>query len=125
MVDQTRYAEVADLTAEQIDALPYGAIRIDGEGTILGYNQYEARLSKLDASRVVGKNFFRDVAPCTAVHAFEGRMRAFVASEDATSESFDYMFPFPHGAVEVSITFIKLADPNAIVIAVERLQPED
>jgi len=115
-------ARLADLPMAEIDVLPFGAIRIDEDGTIRTYNQYEARLSRLDAARVVGKNFFRDIAPCTAVQAFEGRMREFIASPDDVSTSFDYFFSFAHDAADVTITFVKLPS-NEIMIAVERIEP--
>ena len=117
-----RLSRLADLPMSEVDVLPFGAIRIDSEGTIRTYNQYEARLSRLDATRVVGKNFFRDIAPCTAVKAFEGRMREFIASADHVSTTFDYFFSFAHDAVDVAITFVKLEN-DEIMIAVERIEP--
>jgi len=117
-----RMFRLADLGADEVDALPFGAVRIDPDGKILSYNQYEARLSHLDAARVVGKNFFRDIAPCTAVKAFEGRMREFITSKDPVSVTFDYFFSFKHDAVDVAITFVKLPD-DQILIAVERVEP--
>jgi photoactive yellow protein len=122
MIDDRRMARLADLPMAEIDVLPFGAIRIDENGTIRTYNQYEARLSRLDAARVIGKNFFRDIAPCTAVQAFEGRMRDFIASADVISTSFDYFFSFAHDAVDVTITFVKLPNKE-IMIAVERIEP--
>ncbi len=113
---------LADLGASELDDLPFGAIRIDHGGTILSYNQYEARLAHLDAARVVGKNFFRDIAPCTAVKAFEGRMREFIDSTERVSVTFDYFFSFKQDAVDVAITFIKLPD-DQILIAVEQVEP--
>lgn len=113
-------ARLADLPMAEVDALPFGAIRIDATGKIQTYNQYEARLSRLDANRVIGKNFFRDIAPCTAVQAFEGRMREFIASPNEVSASFDYFFSFAHDAADVTITFVKLPG-NDIMIAVERI----
>ncbi len=103
--------------------MPFGAIVIDLGGAIIAYNQYEARLARQDREAVIGKNFFRDVAPCTAVQAFEGRLRAFVRSRDRVSERFNYFFPFAHGAIEVMITFLKLRGKDQILIAVERRDP--
>jgi photoactive yellow protein len=117
-----RLFRLAELSPEEVDVLPFGAIRIDREGTIRTYNQYEARLSRLDAGRVVGKNFFRDIAPCTAVKAFEGRMHEFIASNDEVSTTFDYFFSFAHDGTNVTITFVKLPY-DEIMIAVERLEP--
>ena len=115
-----RLWRLVDVPFEQLDTMPFGAIVVDFAGGIIAYNQYEARLARKDRDAVIGKNFFRDVAPCTAVQAFEGRMQTFVRSKDRVSERFDYFFPFVHGPVEVTITFIKLRGKNQILIAVER-----
>ena len=109
-----------DLPVERLDELPFGAIVVDADGIIHEYNEYESKLSHLARSRVIGKNFFRDVAPCTAVQAFEGRLREFLRTRDRVSESFDYFFPFVHGAATVEITFLRLPKGERILIAVER-----
>ena len=111
-----------DLPMERLDDLPFGAIVIDPEGTILAYNEYEVRLARLEREAVIGKNFFRDVAPCTGVQAFEGRLRTFLRTSDTVSESFEYFFPFRHEAVTVEITFLRLPKKGQILIAVERLR---
>jgi photoactive yellow protein len=116
-----RLWRLVDVPFEELDAMPFGAIVVDLAGGILAYNQYEARLARKDREAVIGKNFFRDVAPCTAVQAFEGRMRSFVKSKDRVSERFNYFFPFAHGPVEVIITFLKLRGKDQILIAVERI----
>jgi photoactive yellow protein len=113
------------LPLERLDELPFGAVVVDEAGTILEYNEYETRLSHLERARVVGRNFFRDVAPCTAVQAFEGRMRAFLKSKDRVSASFRYRFPFTHGTVDVEITFLRLPLKGKFLIAIERVDPAD
>ncbi len=112
-----------EMPLEQLDELPFGAIVIDESGTIHQYNEYETKLSRMDREKVIGKNFFRDVAPCTAVQAFEGRMRDFLRTKDRVSESFEYFFPFLHGAATVEITFLRLPKGGQILIAVERKEP--
>ncbi|GAC1396940.1 MAG: hypothetical protein NVS2B8_18070 [Vulcanimicrobiaceae bacterium] len=113
-----------DLPIDRLDELPFGAIVVDPDGTIREYNEYETRLSHFAKEAVVGKNFFRDVAPCTAVHAFEGRMREFLRTSDQVSEKFDYFFPFHHGGVTVEITFLRLRHQGQVLIAVERADAE-
>lgn len=120
-VEADRLWRLVDVPFEELDGMPFGAIVVDLAGGILAYNQYEARLARKDRDAVIGKNFFRDVAPCTAVQAFEGRMRTFVKSKDRVSERFNYFFPFAHGPVEVIITFLKLRGKDQILIAVERI----
>ncbi len=126
--DGDRLWRMIDIAADRLDDLPFGAIVVDHSGTIVAYNQYEARLARKERDAVIGRNFFRDVAPCTAVQAFEGRMRTFIGTNATVSESFDYFFPFAHGSVDVTITFLKLPGKKQILIAVERtekLSPAD
>ncbi len=121
MTANERMWRLIELSPEALDALPIGAVVVDYSGTIVSYNDYESRLSHQAAANVIGKNFFRDVAPCTAVQAFEGRMQAFIKTTAVVSESFDYFFPFVHGAVDVTITFVRLTGKKEILIAVERV----
>lgn len=72
-------ARLAALTPGELDALPFGAIRLDEEGRIASFNSYEERLSGRDPASVVGR-YFSEVAPCTQVRDFmapieEGRAR--------------------------------------------------
>jgi photoactive yellow protein len=110
-----------EMPLDRLDELPFGAIVIDPDGTIREYNEYETRLARRSREAVIGKNFFRDVAPCTAVQEFEGRMRRFLLTSETVSETFDYFFPFPHGATTVEITFLRLRQQGQILIAVERV----
>lgn len=118
--DPEKVWRMAEISFDQLDDMPFGAIVVEYDGTIVAYNQYEARLARKDRDLVIGKNFFRDVAPCTAVQAFEGRMRIFLTTKEIVSEGFDYFFPFAHGSVDVTITFLKLAATKQLLIAVER-----
>lgn len=113
--------EAANASDESLSLLPFGAIVIGVDGTILSYNDYEERLSHLERKRVLGKNFFREVAPCTGVREFEGRMRAFLLTKESGSETFEYHFPFAHGDVDVAVTFVRMPDAETVLIAVERV----
>ena len=115
---------LADAGYDRLDMLPFGAVVIDVGGRILAYNQYEARLARNDRDAVIGKNFFLDIAPCTAVRDFWGRLETFVATTARASERFLYFFPFAHGPVDVAITFLKLRDNDRILIAIERSDGE-
>jgi photoactive yellow protein len=112
------YAEllkVPSLTKEEINTLPYGAIELDSAGSILSYNQTEGRLAGLDPARVIGKNFFKQVAPCTDVKAFQGRFADFIRSNTGP-QAFNFIFQFPGRPVEVNITFISTDRETAVVL---------
>jgi photoactive yellow protein len=118
---------IEDLThipPEYFDDLPYGVIQLKGEGTVVGYNKTEASLSKLDPARVVGKNFFRDIAPCTAVKEFAGelaRMRSLGAN--ARSE-LRFLFKFRHGAALVHLAMVYDAARDTTILLVKPLARE-
>lgn len=90
----------------QLDDLPFGVIALDERGVILRYNLAEARLARLDRSRVLGRNFFRDVAPCTATPEFKGRFDAFVTGRERRT-TFSYVFDFKFGAQEVEVELFR------------------
>lgn len=112
--------EILDLPEGEIDALPFGLISVDADGTIRQYNAYESRLSRLAKDRVIGRNFFRDVAPCTAVKEFQGRFERFAAETGDGAESFDFVFPFAFGRQFVNVTFVRGAKSRQIKILVNR-----
>lgn len=101
--------DIAKATAvEDIDSLPFGVIVVDRTGTILKYNVYESEMAGFARERVVGRNFFHDVAPCTAIKDFEGRFETFLTSQDTSVEPFEFIFPFVRGAQRVTILFARL-----------------
>jgi len=112
--------EILDLHAGDVDALPFGLISVDPTGTIEQYNAYESKLSRLSKDRVLGRNFFTDVAPCTAVKEFQGRFERFAAETGQGAESFDFVFRFPFGRQHVNITFLRGAKDRQIKILVNR-----
>ena len=97
-----RLQRLLDQPAQALDELPIGVIQVDREGTILTYNQAEARLAGLDAASVIGKNFFTEVAPCTNVQEFAGRFRSELGA-DAPPVVFPYDFEFPDRRVHVMV----------------------
>lgn len=106
---------VAALDAEELDRLPYGVIELDQDGIVRAYNAAEQALAGREAHEVVGKSFFRQVAPCTAVRSFEGRWREFLSSSDET-EHFHFTFPFPKRSVDVAITFVKAGAATFVLV---------
>lgn len=54
------------MSEEEKDRLPYGLIRVDDEGIIVGFNDYEAEASGFARDDVIGRPF-SEVAPCVKV----------------------------------------------------------
>jgi photoactive yellow protein len=116
-------AQVVTMSDAELDALPFGVICLDPNGKVLRYNLAEARLARLDRAQVVGKNFFRRVAPCTATPDFEGRVRAFFAGNQPL-DRFGYLFDFKFGAQKVDIELVRVPANDRVYLLVNRLQFE-
>ncbi|MEM9693680.1 MAG: PAS domain-containing protein [Myxococcota bacterium] len=95
------------LDPKKLDDLPYGLIVLDAQGRVVRYNDTESRLAGLPPERVIGRDFFREVAPCTRVREFEGRFRELVADPHGVKvQTFDFVFRFEHSEQQVSIVIV-------------------
>jgi photoactive yellow protein len=102
-LDPTALLEAADtLSAEELDALPYGMIQLDAAGRILRFNAVESRLASLPQAQQIGKHFFTEVAPCTKVQAFYGRFREGVIRESLDT-TFRFHFAFKQNPRDVTV----------------------
>lgn len=108
------------LSPEQSDALPYGLIVLDPEGVVVGYNQAESRLSGLARQAVIGRNFFRDIAPCTRVQSFSGLYADMVKAREPHTAQFDFLFRFRHGDQRVFILLAYLPKLRRGLILVDQ-----
>lgn len=80
-------------TDEQLDGAPFGVIKVDDEGEVEFFNQYESDLSGMDPDDVVGRNFFTQVAPCTNNRLFRGRFKKGVRRGEL-DETFTYTYTY-------------------------------
>lgn len=120
LLERAEAQRVDGLSTQELDRLPFGAIRLDERGTILSYNLAEASLTGRDPPTVVGRNFFRDVAPCTNVQEFAGRFREGVARKEL-HVTFPYRFDFQMAPRDVTVTlFYSAATTSAWVFVRER-----
>jgi photoactive yellow protein len=94
---------VTSISEQELDALPYGVIQLDVEGKILRYNSYESNLAGLTKQKVVGKNFFKQVAPCTDIREFYGRFQDGIAAGELHS-TFRFHFSFKKDPRDVTVT---------------------
>ncbi len=100
--------QILVMSEAQIDAFPIGILRLDRRGNILSYNKAQAEFAHRTAATTVGLNFFRDVAPCTAVKAFQGRFNEAINSPGGSLiERFKFEFRFEWGVKEVTIGMVR------------------
>ena len=95
--------QVQDLTEQELEKLPFGAIQLDTTGRILRFNGFESQISGVLKEQAVGKLFFTEIAPCTNVKEFYGRFRDGVARK-RLHEKFRYHYSFKRNPMDVTIT---------------------
>jgi photoactive yellow protein len=66
--------KVEALNIDDVNALPFGAIRLDAEGTVTFYSEAERRLSGSGTNPRLGHNFFHEIAPCMDHPDYRGRI---------------------------------------------------
>jgi len=64
---------VEALSRSEIDALPFGVIKLDPSGRVVVFNSTEATESGY-GDRALGLDFFATVAPCMSTEEFKGRI---------------------------------------------------
>lgn len=116
--------DVTELTVEQADALPWGVVRLVGDGVIERYNSVESSISHRRPSEVIGKHFFREVAPCTAVKEFEGRLQALRATKRSGADEIEFQFRFPDRSMRVRIRMVYAAAHDKTLLLVHPLTTE-
>ena len=109
------------MTERELDQLPHGAIQLSPEGIVLRFNEYESKLSNMKKDSVVGKNFFKEVAPCTDVQKFFGRFRIGVAVKSLHS-TFRYHFAFRQNPRDVTVTLFYSGITDTVWVFVKPLE---
>jgi len=104
----------------EINQLAFGAVQLDAAGKILTYNAAEAGITGRNAASVIGKNFFRDVAPCTDSPAFKGVFEQGVKSGELNT-MFEYVFDYNMAATKVKIHMKRAISGDTFWIFVKRL----
>lgn len=111
---------LAKMDPSKIDKLAYGAVQLDATGKVLAYNAAEGEITGRDPKAMIGKNFFKDVAPCTQSPRFEGVFRDGVKS-GSLSVVFDYTFDYKMKPTQVRVHMKKAIAGDSYWILVKRL----
>ncbi|MBK5965615.1 diguanylate cyclase [Thiocystis minor] len=113
--------QLDNLSEEQLDRLPCGAIRVNAEGVILFYSRSQAAITNREPEAVIGRNFFSEVAPCTVVPEFYGRFRRGVLTGHLNA-AFEFVFDFQMHPIQVRISMRASHRPGEFWILIEPLR---
>jgi photoactive yellow protein len=108
------------MAEKDIDKLAFGAVELDKNGTVLRYNAAEGAITGRSPTAVIGKNFFREVAPCTSKPAFKGVFDAGVRNDDLNT-MFEYVFDYQMKPTKVKVHMKKALSGGNFWIFVKRV----
>jgi photoactive yellow protein len=111
---------IGRMSAKQIDDLAFGAIQLDGDGTVMTFNLAEGKMTGRDPRAVIGKNFFREVAPCTSTPAFEGVFREGVKNDNLNT-IIEYTFDYEMTPTKVKVHMKRAINGGSYWVFVKRL----
>lgn len=87
---------------QRAEYLPFGAVLLDRNGTIVKYNKAEGLIASRTPEDVIGKNFFNEIAPCAKGKRFHGEFLKFHQTGQI-NVMFDYKFGYKGADVAVKI----------------------
>jgi photoactive yellow protein len=111
---------LARMSDAQIDKLPFGAIELDADGVVLRYNATESGITGRSKETVLGRNFFREIAPCCNTSIFKGAFDHGVRS-GRLDTIFTYTFDYRMKPVRVKIHMRNAMGTKTYWIFVKRL----
>jgi photoactive yellow protein len=112
--------KLSKMSSKQLDDISFGAIQLDAQGKVLMYNAAEGDITGRDPAAVLGKNFFRDVAPCTNSKEFKGRFDDGVKSGNLNTV-FEYVFDYEMKPTKVKVHMKKAMVGDTYWVFVKRL----
>ncbi len=101
-VPEDDLARLPSMTRQELDELPYGAVKLDDSGTILIYNRTQSDFAGFKPREVEGKNFFTQLAVCTNNDIFYGTFRSGVAANELNT-LFMYTFTYKIAPTNVKV----------------------
>ena len=96
-------ATLCQLDAEALNGCAFGVVGMDAAGAVVQYNAYESRRAGMSAERVLGRNFFTEVAPCTNNYLVATRYEG----EPAIDDVIPYVFTLRMRPTPVQLRLLK------------------
>ncbi len=107
--------ELDALTADALDSISLGVIRMDAASEVVAYNKLESELSGLAPQNVIGRNMFGEVAPCMNNFMVAEKYQA----DGDLDEVLDYVFTYRMKPTPVRLRLLKKSTANHAYLVVE------
>jgi photoactive yellow protein len=103
-------------TADALDELTFGLVRMDRAGIVDFYNRWESTATGLTPERVLGRHFFTDVGPCTNNYLIATRFE----DEPALDVVLPYVFTLRMKPSPVTLRLLKSPGSPHLYLLVKR-----
>lgn len=114
--DAAGLAQLEAMSAQALDELTFGVVRMRADGEVVAYNAFESKLAGLTKDRVLARNFFSDVAPCTNNYMVAERF----LSEPELDATLDYIFTLRMMPTAVKLRLLRSANAEHMYLLVNR-----
>ena len=111
---------LAALSGTDLDALDFGVIGFDADGTVCRYNAFESRAAGLTADRVIGRHLFTSVAPCMNNFMVAQRFEDAAANGVELDATIDYVLTLRMKPVKVRLRLLARAGAPLRHVLVDR-----
>ena len=101
---------------EALDELAFGVVRMRIGGEVVAYNAWESNMAGLSKERVLTRNFFADVAPCTNNYLVAERY----LNEPKRDATLDYVFTLRMKPTAVKLRLLRSAAADHMYLLVKR-----
>jgi len=106
------------LDPRELDRLGFGLVSMHRDGTVTGYNRFESERAGLEPERVLSRNFFIGVGPCTNNPMIAGRFVTSHHRDEDLDEEIDYVFSFRLKTTPVRLRMMARAGSEQQFLAV-------
>lgn len=118
--DPNLASRMDEMTQQELDALPFGVLKLDGDGRIVGYNQIEAEIAEVDLARQINHNFFTEIAPCMDNPFFRGRFEEGIRTGGLALD-FEFETDMDPRAEHIRSRMLTSNTPNQYWVVIKRL----
>ena len=108
--------DLVRLTKVEVDSLPYGVVGLSGDGTAEVYNMPEATQAGIEASSVLGTQFFLTTAQCMNNFMVAQRLQ----DETTLDTVIDYVLTFRMRPTPVRLRLLKQPEFQRSYLLIQR-----
>ena len=114
--DTAGLTQLEVMSAQGLDELEFGVVRMRADGEVVAYNLWESTMAGLSKERVLARNFFSEVAPCTNNYLVAERFM----TEPELDATLDYIFTLRMKPTAVKLRLLKSASADHMYLLVKR-----